>query len=44
MRRYEHDLALRCGQYKIDFVPVDIREPFNKVLYAYLVKRGKVRG
>ncbi|SMB98054.1 protein of unknown function DUF58 [Hymenobacter roseosalivarius DSM 11622] len=43
MQRYEQDLALRCGQYKIDFVPVDIREPFDKALYAYLVKRGKVR-
>lgn len=43
MRTYEHELALRCGQYKIDFVPVDIREPFDKVLYAYMVKRGKVR-
>jgi len=43
MQQYEQELALRCGQYKIDFVPVDIREPFDKVLYAYLVKRGKVR-
>jgi len=43
MQQYEHELMLRCGQYKIDFVPVDIREPFDKVLYAYLVKRGKVR-
>jgi uncharacterized protein (DUF58 family) len=43
MQRYEQDLALRCGQFKIDFVPVDIREPFDKTLYAYLVKRGKVR-
>ncbi|HLK98359.1 MAG TPA: DUF58 domain-containing protein [Hymenobacter sp.] len=43
MRQYEQELMLRCGQYKIDFVPVDIREPFDKVLYAYLVKRGKVR-
>ncbi|SNC59895.1 Protein of unknown function DUF58 [Hymenobacter gelipurpurascens] len=43
MLAYERELALRCGQYKIDFVPVDIREPFDKVLYAYLVKRGKVR-
>ncbi|WP_375418976.1 DUF58 domain-containing protein [uncultured Hymenobacter sp.] len=41
MSRFEHELALRCGQYKIDFVPVDVREPFEKVLYAYLVKRGK---
>lgn len=43
MRRFEHELALRCGQYKIDFVPVDVREPFEKVLYAYLVKRGKAK-
>ncbi|HEX8349935.1 MAG TPA: DUF58 domain-containing protein, partial [Hymenobacter sp.] len=43
MRQYEQELALRCGQYKIDFVPVDTREPFDKVLFAYLVKRGKVR-
>ena len=43
MSRFEHELALRCGQFKIDFVPVDVREPFEKVLYAYLVKRGKVK-
>ncbi|UOR07615.1 DUF58 domain-containing protein [Hymenobacter aerilatus] len=43
MRSYEQELALRCGQYKIDFVPVDIREPFDKVLYAYMVKRGKAK-
>jgi uncharacterized protein (DUF58 family) len=43
MRQFEEDLALRCGQLKIDFVPVDVREPFDKVLYAYLVKRGKAR-
>ncbi|MBC6612838.1 DUF58 domain-containing protein [Hymenobacter sp. BT507] len=43
MREYEQELALRCGQYKIDFVPVDIREPFDKVLHAYMVKRGKAK-
>ena len=43
MATFEQELALRCGQLKIDFVPVDVREPFEKVLYAYLVKRGKVR-
>ncbi|WP_242918401.1 DUF58 domain-containing protein [Pontibacter liquoris] len=40
---YKRELALKCGQYKIDFVPVDISEPFDKVLYSYLVKRAKVR-
>jgi uncharacterized protein (DUF58 family) len=43
MQQFEADLALRCGQLKIDFVPVDVREPFAKVLYAYLVKRGKAQ-
>ncbi|TXK47960.1 DUF58 domain-containing protein, partial [Pontibacter qinzhouensis] len=39
----KQDLVLKCGQYRIDFVPVDISEPFDKVLYSYLVKRAKVR-
>jgi uncharacterized protein (DUF58 family) len=43
MRQFEEELALRCGQLKIDFVPVDVREPFERVLQAYLVKRGKAR-
>ncbi|GAA4436370.1 DUF58 domain-containing protein [Pontibacter saemangeumensis] len=43
IENYKRELELKCGQYKIDFVPVDISEPFDKVLYAYLVKRGKVR-
>ena len=43
MRLFEAELALRCGQLKIDFVPVDVREPFDRVLQAYLTKRGKAR-
>ncbi|MFD3000954.1 DUF58 domain-containing protein [Pontibacter toksunensis] len=43
VENYKRELELKCGQYRIDFVPVDISEPFDKVLYAYLVKRGKVR-
>jgi uncharacterized protein (DUF58 family) len=43
MQQFEADLALRCGQLKIDFVPVDVHEPFAKVLHAYLVKRGKAQ-
>lgn len=41
--QFKHDLALKCGQYKIDFIPVDISEPFDKVLQSYLIKRAKVR-
>ncbi|MCC9135090.1 DUF58 domain-containing protein [Pontibacter silvestris] len=43
VENYKRDLLLKCGQYKIDFVPVDISEPFDKVLYSYLVKRAKVK-
>jgi len=43
MSRFKQELALKCGQYKIDFIPVDIQDPFEKVLYAYLIKRGKGR-
>ena len=43
MTQFKQELALKCGQYKIDFIPVDIQDPFEKVLYAYLIKRGKGR-
>lgn len=38
---YFKDLRLRCGQYKINYVGVDIQEGFNKVLTTYLVERQK---
>jgi len=37
---YKEELELKCGQYQIDFVEADINEGFDKVLYAYLVKRN----
>lgn len=43
VENYKKELAMKCGQYKIDFVPVDISEPFDKVLYSYLIKRAKGR-
>jgi len=36
------NLRLRCGQYRIDFVPVDIRAGFEQVLLPYLVKRSRL--
>lgn len=39
---FRKELALKCGQYKIDFIEVDIGKGFYDVLYAYLVKRGKM--
>ena len=40
MNTYISDLKTKCGQYKIDFIQADIAEGFDKVLYAYLVKRA----
>ncbi len=42
MGKYMDELRLRCMQYKIDFVDVDIRENFNKVLLPYLARRSKM--
>jgi len=41
MEGFYQDLKLKCGQYKIDLIEVDINEGFENVLYAYLVKRSK---
>ncbi len=38
---YFNDLMLKCGQYRIKYVDVDINEPFNKVLMTYMVERQK---
>ncbi|MFY7827673.1 MAG: DUF58 domain-containing protein [Flectobacillus sp.] len=43
LQRFYHDLKLRCGQYKIDFIEADIAQGFEQILSAYLVKRAKMR-
>jgi uncharacterized protein (DUF58 family) len=43
MLSYTKDLKLKCGQYKIDLVEVDINKGFNEVLLPYLLKRKKMR-
>ena len=42
MLAYEKELKLRCGQYKIDFIPVDCSKGFEPVLLSYLLKRKKL--
>ncbi len=42
LNNYTKDLKLRCGQYKIDFVEVDIDKGFDNVLSAYFIKRQKM--
>ncbi len=40
--KYYHDLKIKCGQFKIDFIEADINEHYEKVLSAYLIKRSKM--
>lgn len=39
---YINELKLKCSQFKIDFVDVDINEPIDFVLQQYLIKRSKI--
>lgn len=43
MSEYYHDLRLKCGQFKIDYVQADINKNFDQVLSAFLIKRSKMR-
>lgn len=37
------ELKMRCNQYKIDFIEVDVKSDFHVILQTYLIKRGKMR-
>lgn len=39
---YFNHLRLKCMQYQIDYVPVDINQGFHSVLSAYLIKRKQM--
>jgi len=43
IKTFYHDLELKCGQLKIDFIEADINNDFNDVLNAYLVKRSRMK-
>jgi len=40
---YFHELYLKCGQYKIDLIQVDIAKGVEPVLMSYLAKRAKMK-
>ena len=39
---YFNNLKMKCMQYQIDYVPVDIHAGFDSVLVSYLLKRKKI--
>lgn len=43
IKQFYHDLKIKCGQYKIDFIEADIAQGFDQILSAFLVKRAKMK-
>ncbi len=43
MLNFYQQLKIKCGMMKIDFVPVNTNDSFDKILGAYLIKRKKMR-
>jgi uncharacterized protein (DUF58 family) len=43
MKKRFDELKLKCGQYKIDFIEVDVEQNIEQILYPYLIKRSKMR-
>lgn len=40
VEKYFHHLHLKCMQYKIDYVPVDITKGYNQILQTYFISRN----
>ncbi len=43
MKQYLQELRMKCNQFKIDLVEVDVKDPFQKVLTQYLIKRARMK-
>ena len=41
VENYFNELKMKCMQYKIDYVPVDITKGFEQILTAYLISRKR---
>lgn len=42
MNAFLSQLKEKCHQFKIDFIPVNIKASYNEVLQEYLIKRNKI--
>jgi uncharacterized protein (DUF58 family) len=42
LRKYRHELELKCAQYHIDIIDAYIEDEYNNVLKSYLIKRNKM--
>lgn len=43
MQKFYEGLKMKCGMMKVDFIPVNINDSFEKVLGSYLIKRKRMR-
>ncbi len=41
-KAFYHDLKIKCGQFKIDYVEADINKSYDQILSAFLIKRSKM--
>ncbi|MCP4483432.1 MAG: DUF58 domain-containing protein [Flavobacteriaceae bacterium] len=41
VQKYFNELKIKCGQYRIKYVPVNINEDFSAILTSYLIERQK---
>ncbi len=42
MDKFYEQIKIRCGQLKIDMIEADTKDPFDKILSAYLIKRKRM--
>ena len=42
MQEYKDRLRRRCRELRVDFVEVDVRQPYDKALTEYLIKRARL--
>lgn len=43
MQKRYHDLKIKAGQFKIDFIEADIGQNIDQILMPYLIKRSKMK-
>jgi len=43
VQKYFKELKIKCGQYRIKYVPVNINEDFSAILTSYLIERQKFK-
>ncbi len=39
---FQHQMKLKCGQYKIEWIEADVRGGFDQILLPFLLKRSKL--